>query len=81
MQDATFNQDFCGALINYQLKKPPSVSYNVPMPPFWGPEDASIMLSLINVEIFMVLEFKEAHLYNCYMSKWVKLTPYGMENT
>lgn len=37
MQDATFNQDFCGAIINYQLKKPPSVSCNVPMPPFWGP--------------------------------------------
>lgn len=51
MQDATFNQDFCGAIINYQLKKPPSVFYNVPMPPFWGPEDASITASLINVEI------------------------------
>ncbi len=86
MQDATFNQDFCGALINYQLKKPPSVSHNVPMPPFWGPEDASIMLSLINVEIteeknVMPLDFKEAHLYNGYMSMWAKLTPYGMENT
>lgn len=28
----------------------------------------------------MPLEFKEAHLYNGYMSKWAKLTPYGMEN-
>lgn len=34
MQDATFNQDFCGAIINYQLKKPPSLFYIVPMPPF-----------------------------------------------